>query len=135
RLAMLEAYQHVDIALDPFPYPGGTTSMEALWMAVPIVTRRGTHFLSHLGESILHNAGLPDWIASDDDDYVDIARRFASDVDALAALRGRLRQQVVNSPLYDARRFARHFEDAVWGMFHEKSKKLAEAGGVPQGEQ
>jgi protein O-GlcNAc transferase len=135
RLAMLEAYQHVDIALDPFPYPGGTTSMEALWMAVPIVTRRGTHFLSHLGESILHNAGLPDWIASDDDDYVAIARSFASDVDALAALRGRLRQQVVNSPLYDARRFARHFEDAVWGMWHDKSTKLAESSALAPGEQ
>ncbi|MGK5039089.1 tetratricopeptide repeat protein [Janthinobacterium sp. GB1R12] len=134
RLAMLEAYQHVDIALDPFPYPGGTTSMETLWMAVPIVTRRGTHFLSHLGESILLNAGLPAWIASDDDDYVAVARRFAGDVDALAALRGGLRQQVVNSPLYDARRFARHFEDAVWGMWHDKSKKLAESCGISQGE-
>ncbi|UQV47316.1 tetratricopeptide repeat protein [Janthinobacterium lividum] len=133
RIGMLQAYQRVDIALDPFPYPGGTTSMETLWMGVPIVTRRGTHFLSHLGESILHNAGLPDWIASDDDDYVAIARRHAADIHALAALRGRLRQQVVASPLYDGPRFAYHFEAAAWGMWHDKSKALAQFCVLPQG--
>lgn len=135
RGAMLESYQRADIALDPFPYPGGTTSMEALWMGVPIVTRCGTHFLSHLGESIMHNAGFADCIASDDDAYVAIASRLAGNFEALALLRGSLRQQVVNSPLYDAARFARNFEDAVWGMFHDKKQKLAESSGMSQGEQ
>jgi protein O-GlcNAc transferase len=128
RQQMLESYQQADIVLDPFPYPGGTTSMEALWMGVPIVTRRGRDFLSHLGESILHNAGLPNWIASDDADYVAKACQFAGDLEALSALRQRLRQQVLASPLYDAARFARHFEEALWGMWHEKMATLALKG-------
>ena len=70
RAELLKAYNRVDIALDPFPYPGGTTSAEGLWMGVPVITRRGDCFLSHIGESIAHNAGLSDWIADNDDDYV-----------------------------------------------------------------
>src|SRR5208283_1021805 len=60
RAQMLEAYNRVDIILSPFPYPGGTTSAEGLWMGVPVITRRGDRFLSHLGESIARNAGLAD---------------------------------------------------------------------------
>ena len=128
RAELLAAYQQADIVLDPFPYPGGTTSMEALWMGLPIVTRCGTSFLSHLGESVLHNAGLPDWIAADDDEYVAIAVQKAGDLAALAALRGRLREQVLASPLYDAPRFARHFEDAMWGMWHARTAVMDHPG-------
>ena len=128
RAELLAAYQQADIVLDPFPYPGGTTSMEALWMGLPIVTRCGTSFLSHLGESVLHNAGLPDWIAADDDAYVAIAVQKAGDLAALAALRGRLREQVLASPLYDAPRFARHFEDAMWGMWQARMAVIDHAG-------
>ena len=128
RQDLLAAYQQADIVLDPFPYPGGTTSMEALWMGLPIVTRKGDRFLSHLGESVLHNAGLPDWIAADDDAYVAIAVQKAGDLAALAALRGRLREQVLASPLYDAPRFARHFEDAMWGMWQARMAVIDHAG-------
>ncbi|NOT81327.1 MAG: tetratricopeptide repeat protein, partial [Gallionella sp.] len=95
RAELLAAYQRVDIALDPFPYPGGTTTCEALWMGVPMLTKRGDRFLSHMGESILHNAGLPDWIAQDEDDYVAKAIQFAGDLPKLAALRAGLREQVL----------------------------------------
>ena len=88
-------------------------------MGVPILTRRGNRFLSHAGETIACNAGLPDWIAADDDDYVAKAVRFAADLGALAGLRGRLREQVLASPLFDAPRFARNFEDAVWSMANQ----------------
>ena len=128
RQDLLAAYQEADIVLDPFPYPGGTTSMEALWMGLPIVTRKGDRFLSHLGESVLHNAGLPDWVAADDDEYVAIAVQKAGDLTALAALRGRLREQVLASPLYDAPRFARHFEDAMWGMWHARTAVMDHPG-------
>lgn len=128
RAELLAAYQQADIVLDPFPYPGGTTSMEALWMGLPIVTRCGESFLSHLGESIMHNAGLPDWIAADDDDYVAIAAKKAGDLAQLAALRGGLRAQVLASPLYDAPRFARHFEDAMWGMWRARMAVIDNAG-------
>jgi predicted O-linked N-acetylglucosamine transferase (SPINDLY family) len=113
RAALLARYGYVDIALDPFPYPGGTTSVEALWMAVPVLSLAGDRFLSHLGESILHNAGLPDWVAADADDYVAKAVEHTKDLQKLAALRGGLRQQVLASPLFDAPRFAHHFEKAM----------------------
>ena len=118
RDAYLRAYHGIDIALDPFPFPGGTTSCEALWMGVPVLTRRGDRFLSHAGETILHNAGLSDWVAQDDDDYLAKAMQFGSDLVALGSLRGRLRQQVLASPLFDAPRFAQHFEKAMWGMWN-----------------
>ena len=117
RAELLAAYSRVDIALDPFPYPGGTTSVEGLWMGVPVIVRRGNRFLSHVGESIAHSAGMSDWIASDDDDYVRKAVRFASNIGELAELRARLRQQVMASPVFDATRFARNFEAAMWQMW------------------
>ena len=113
----LRAHQRIDIALDPFPYPGITTTVETLWMGVPVLTLRGDRFLSHQGETILHNAGLPDWIAADENAYVAKAAAFAGNVELLAALRGRLRGQLLNSPLCDAPRFARHFEAALRGMW------------------
>lgn len=117
RAELLAAYNQMDIALDPFPYPGGVTSMEALWMGVPVLTRRGDRFLSHIGESIAYNAGLADWIAADDDDYVAKAVAHTANLECLATLRTGLRQQVLASPLFDAPRFARHFEAALWGMW------------------
>ena len=125
RADYLRAYHRIDIALDPFPYPGGTTSFEALWMGVPVLTKRGDRFLSHAGETILHNAGLPDWIAADDDDYVAKVVHFAEGIDHLATLRARLRDQVLASPLFDAPRFARYFEDAMHGMWKQSLMKPA----------
>jgi len=119
RPELLATYHRVDIALDPFPYPGGTTSAEALWMGVPVLTKRGNSFLSHVGESIAHNAGLEDWIALDDADYISKAVMFANDLPALARLRDRLRAQVLVSPLFDAARFARHFDQAIRGMWQQ----------------
>lgn len=117
RSELLAAYHRVDIALDPFPYPGGTTSAEALWMGVPVLTRRGDRFLSHVGESVVSNAGLADWIAEDDADYIEKSRRFAADVEHLAQLRKSLRSQLIHSPLFNAKRFARNFEHALSEMW------------------
>ncbi len=117
----LAAYNKVDIALDTFPYPGVTTSAEALWMGVPVLSLRGDRFMSGTAGSIAHNAGLPDWVAADEDDYVAKAVAFASDLQRLARLRAGLRQQVLASPLFDAPRFARNFEDALWGMWQART--------------
>jgi predicted O-linked N-acetylglucosamine transferase (SPINDLY family) len=122
RMELLAAYSRVDIALDPFPYPGGTTSGEGLWMGVPVVVRRGDRFLSHVGESIAHAARLSEWIAGDDDEYVAKAARFAADAQSLASLRGRLREQILHSPILDATRFARHFEAALRQMWNERQQ-------------
>jgi predicted O-linked N-acetylglucosamine transferase (SPINDLY family) len=113
----LAEYNKVDVALDTFPYPGVTTSVEALWMGVPVLSLRGDRFLSRTAGSIAHNAGLPELIAADEGDYVAKAVAFASDLGRLSALRAGLRQQVLASPLFDAPRFARNFEDALWGMW------------------
>ena len=113
RKQYLTCYNRVDIALSPFPYGGGTTSVEGLWMGVPVITKKGSHFLSHLGESIAHNSGLSDWIAVDEEDYISKAAAFTSDLESLSALRGGMREQILNSPLFDSPRFARHFEEAL----------------------
>lgn len=119
RAEYLAAYHQVDIALDPFPYTGGTTTVEGLWMGVPALTLKGDRFIGHQGETILHNAGLDDWIARDEKDYVAKAVAFAVDLAALSELRGRLRGQLLTSPVCDAPRFARHFEAALRGMWRQ----------------
>ena len=122
RSDLLACYCRVDVALDPFPYPGGTTSVESLWMGVPVLTLRGSHFLSHVGETIAINAGLPDWIAFDTEDYVVRAVALASDYEKLAKLRMGLRQQVLASPLFDSTRFARNLEAAIWAMWQKSNE-------------
>lgn len=118
----LRAYGRVDIALDPHPYPGGTTSVEGLWMGVPVLTLRGDRFIGHNGESILHNSGLPQWIAQDEADYVARAARFAADLDGLARLRAGLRDQLRLAPLFDAKAFASDFASAIRGMWNMRNE-------------
>lgn len=117
RADYLAAYRRVDIALDPFPFTGGTTTAEALWMGVPVLTLAGERFLSRQGVGLLMNAGLPEWIAEDADDYVARAASHAADLHRLSALHDGLRQQVLSSPVFDAPRFARHFEAALRAMW------------------
>jgi len=114
----LSEYNRVDIALDTFPYPGVTTSIEAMWMGVPVLSLLGNNFLSLSAKSIAHYSGLQDWVAIDEDDYVLKAVRYAENQNRLAELRSKLRQQVLASPLFDAPRFARNFENAMWEMWH-----------------
>lgn len=120
-LDYLRAYARVDIALDPFPYPGGTTSAEGLWMGIPVLTLEGRRFIGHNGETILRNSGLSGWIARDEEDYVQRAAAFAADLEGLAELRARLREQVLASPLFDTRRFAADFERALWAMWADRA--------------
>lgn len=116
-LQHLPLYHRFDIGLDPFPYNGTTTTCESLYMGVPVVTLRGDRFISRVGTTILHNAGLDDWIADDTEAYVEKAAAFASDVAALSQLRQSIRRQFVASPMCDAPRFARNFEAALRAMW------------------
>lgn len=120
REEYLLAYQRMDIALDPFPYPGGTTSAEGLWMGVPVLTLAGECFLSRQGVGLLMNTGLPEWVASTPDDYVARAVSNAGDLQGLAALRAVLRDRFLASPVCDAKRFARHFEQALEDMWQAR---------------
>jgi predicted O-linked N-acetylglucosamine transferase (SPINDLY family) len=126
RAEYLAAYHRVDMVLDPFPYPGGTTTAESLWMGVPVLTLAGDSFLGRQGLGLLVNAGLPEWVASDADDYHARALRWATDLPRLADLRARLRESLRTSPLFDAPRFARRFEAALWGMWDERKSSLPE---------
>ena len=110
RADYLAAYGQIDIVLDPFPYPGGTTSLEALWMGVPVLTCFGASALSRQGLSILQNLGLGDWVAADPKEYLGLAVQHASNLAALSALRQDLRQRLLQSPLCDATRFADHLQ-------------------------
>jgi predicted O-linked N-acetylglucosamine transferase (SPINDLY family) len=115
----MEIYNRVDIALDPFPYNGTTTSVEGLWMGVPLLALKGDRLVAHMGESILHAMGMPEWIAMDKDDYVAKAVAFASNLPALAQARAGLRDRLLASPICDAPRFARNLEAAFRGMWRE----------------
>jgi protein O-GlcNAc transferase len=122
RTDYFSAYGRIDIALDPFPYPGGTTSVEALWMGVPVLTLRGNRFLSRAGENIMKNLGLPAWIAQDEAEYLSKTVALTADLSALATLRSELRNRALTSPMFDAPRFARFFEEALWGMWQTKNQ-------------
>lgn len=115
----LRSYDRVDIGLDPFPFTGGTTTAESLWMGVPVLTLRGDTMVGRQGVSMMANVGLVDWIADDKQDYVEKACAFACDFAALAELRSRLRDQALASPLFDAPRFARHLHAALRDMWRQ----------------
>lgn len=108
----LSAYGEVDIALDTYPYNGATTTFEALWMGVPIVTLRDQRHAGRVGASILTHLGRSEWITDCADDYVDVALRLASDVPVLAKLRRTIRGELARSSLTDAPGFARKMEQA-----------------------
>lgn len=110
-------YNRIDIALDPFPCVGGTTSMDTLWMGVPFVTLAGDHFASRMGVTILTNAGIPELIASNVDEYVSLGTSLGLDQDRLRALRAGLRDRVAKSPLMDQTAFACNMEAAYRGMW------------------
>ncbi len=113
----LNSLQEIDIALDPFPYGGGITSCDALWMGVPVVTLAGQTAVGRGGKSILTNVGLLDLIAETPDEYLEIARDLAADLPRLRELRLTLRERMEQSPLRDAAQHAREVEAAyrrIW---------------------
>ena len=108
----LAAYGRLDIALDTFPYNGTTTTCEALWMGVPVVTLAGQTHMGRVGHSILARLDAAHLVARDGQDYLEIVSRLAGDLDRLESLRGALRPRLMGSPLMDPRRLARALEGA-----------------------
>jgi len=103
-------HHRIDIALDPFPWAGGTTTCDALWMGVPVVTLTGQTAVSRGGASILSNVNLPDLITRSPEAYIQKAIALSNDLDRLAALRSTLRPTMMQSPLMNAPQFTRDLE-------------------------
>jgi protein O-GlcNAc transferase len=114
--AHLALYHQVDVALDAFPYNGATTTCEALWMGVPVVTLAGATHVSRVGASLLTHLGAQDWIATTSDDYLAIARRLVADLLALSRIRAGLRERMRVSALCDAVGFTRALETTYAGL-------------------
>lgn len=119
----LSAYHQIDIGLDTFPFNGGTTTCEALWMGVPVITLAGDRSVSRLGTSILSVVGLTQLIAPTAEDYVTIATQLAQDVPALQTLRAGMRDQMTHSALMDGPRFARQVEALYREMWEKWCQK------------
>ena len=117
--AFMQQYNDIDIVLDPFPYSGGLTTCEALWMGVPTVAVPGEIFASRHSMSHLSNVGLPDWVAPDLDSYIELAVSKAADIDSLADLRKGLRALVKTSPLCNAPRFGRNLGISLRAAWHD----------------
>ena len=118
---ILNNYRRIDIALDPFPCAGGTTTCEALWMGVPVISLLGDRFGGRHSASHLSNVGLPDLIAFDPKQYLELAHSLASDLPALKAIREQLRNRLLASPLCDGPRFARHFAEMLLSVMPQDS--------------
>jgi predicted O-linked N-acetylglucosamine transferase (SPINDLY family) len=124
------AYGAIDVALDPFPHNGGTTTIEALWQGIPVVSRLARPTVGRFGASILGALGLHDLVANSDDAYIETAVRLAGDRSALAALRAGLRARMEASPLRDSPGLARAVEGAyrlLWRDWCEKDAMSAAA--------
>ncbi|MHC4435490.1 MAG: O-linked N-acetylglucosamine transferase family protein, partial [Planctomycetota bacterium] len=116
-----ELYNRVDIALDTYPYTGCLTTLEAMWMGVPVITLvgdRSAYFLSRAGASMLTRIGLESLAVSSPAEYVAMASALSHDLNALAAMRSSMRQRIATSTLCDAKAYARAVEAAYRKMWH-----------------
>ena len=119
----LAQYSRVDIALDTFPYNGTTTTCEALWMGVPVITWAGSTHVARVGASLLSNLGVAEWIATSPEDYVACAVNLSRDLNALASLRAGLRTKMRQSSLCDGLGFTRDLEATFRWMWRQYAGK------------
>jgi len=116
-LEYFDAYNRADVCLDPFPFNGGTTGFDSIWMGVPFVTLRGDALHSRAGSNILKYVGLSDLVADTQSEYVEKAVALTRDLSLLRGYRANLRQRMQDSPLMDCEGFARGLENAFRGMW------------------
>ena len=121
----LNQYENIDLALDTFPYNGVTTTFEAIWKGVPVLSILGFNFNSRCGSSILKNLGIDDLIASDEDDYIAKAKYFSNNLQALIGLRDKVYDLALKSPLFDTKSFTINFENKIdFVLKNELEKKI-----------
>jgi protein O-GlcNAc transferase len=114
-----QAFAQIDLALDPSPCPGGTTTLEAFSHGVPVLTRDGEDFYARMGVQPMMALGLPEMIAGGWDDYVEKAVALAHDLPGLARLRAEIRPRFDASAYREAATFARRLEDVYRRLFHQ----------------
>ena len=124
RKKVLEVYNKIDISLDPFPFQGNTSTCEAVWMGVPVITLKGSRYLFHFGESINSNLNMHNWIADNNNEYISKAIKFSSNIDLLSKIRTSLREKALQSSVFDASRFAEHFSKMLWEMWNSFVSKI-----------
>lgn len=129
----LRLHHSIDIALDPFPYTGGATTCNALWMGVPVLTLVGESVLARSGLSILSALGLDAWIAHSPEQYLRFARELAADHGMLARLRAGLRERLMRSPIGDGQQYARDIEHAYRGMWRAWCARVEHPDADPRG--
>ena len=121
----LNQYDNIDFALDTFPYNGVTTTFEAIWKGVPVLSILGFNFNSRCGSSILKNLGIDDLIANNEDDYIAKAIYFSNNLQALIRLRDKVYDLALKSPLFDTKSFTIDFENKInFILKNELEKKL-----------
>ena len=116
----------IDVCLDPFPYNGATTTCEALWMGVPVITLLGDRHVGRVGASILTNVGLTDFIAHDINDYISLAIDMSVNTKYLKEIRETLRVRMQKAPLCDGLTFASDVEMAYQDMLDKYQLKVKE---------
>ena len=129
RREYLAAYREVDITLDPFPFNGCTTTMESLWMGVPVVTLRGDRYVGHMGETILKHLDFGELVTESEEAYIAKAVALSADLPALAEMRNHLRMKLLNSKLCDGPGFTRSLEVVyrnIWADWCRQQSDLDE---------
>ena len=123
RLDHYKMYKKIDLSLDTFPYCGVTTSIESIWMGVPVLTLKGNNFTSRCGESINLNLKMPEFIANGKNDYINKAITISKEYNKLKELRKSLRQKASSSPLFDTENFGQEFSkllNEIWSTYSLK---------------
>ena len=118
RSTLLKKYNMIDLALDPFPYNGGTTSLECSWMCVPILTKKGDRFLSKCGESINKSLGLNEFIANDNEEYISKAINYSKNLKDLQKIKEYLIQNRSKFKIFNSQDFADELGDSFKKMLN-----------------
>jgi protein O-GlcNAc transferase len=116
-------YNKVDISLDTFPYPGVTTSIESIWMGVPVLTLKGNNFVSRCGESINLNLGMQKFTAENKNEYINKALSLSEDLNGMIKIRKSLREKALNSPLFNIKNFGKDFCELLNNVWDKHSSK------------
>ena len=116
---MMQRYGAIDLAIDPTPYNGGTTTLQALWMGVPVISLRGGNFVSRMGASFLTSLGHPEWVADSESEFIQIAKGLVEQISILRKSRQELRNQMATSGLSNLDQYACDFEALIQQMWRD----------------